>query len=112
MTTNFLDNKTCTFTFLLSWRFPKKKGFWIISLSAPQDPPPQRCKMLFLLSSRCLLKKAPTVSGKKTSPECIFQANAKKHSKSTLWGTPRQVPEIAQEALRGALSGPEPGALL
>ena len=32
--------------------------------------------------------------------------NAKKHSKSTLWGTPRQVPKIAQKALRGALSGP------
>ena len=34
--------------------------------------------------------------------------NAKKHSKSTLWGTPRQVPKIAQKALRGALSGPGP----
>ena len=34
--------------------------------------------------------------------------NAKKHSKSTLWGTPRQVPKIAQNALRGALSGPGP----
>ena len=34
--------------------------------------------------------------------------NAKKHSKSTLWGTPRQVPKIAQKALRGALSGPSP----
>ena len=33
---------------------------------------------------------------------------AKKHSKSTLWGTPRQVPKIAQKALRGALSGPGP----
>ena len=28
--------------------------------------------------------------------------------KSTLWGTPRQVPKIAQKALRGALSGPGP----
>ena len=34
--------------------------------------------------------------------------NAKKHSKSTLWGTPRQVPKIAQKALRGALSDPGP----
>ena len=34
--------------------------------------------------------------------------NDKKHSKSTLWGTPRQVPKIAQKALRGALSGPGP----
>ena len=34
--------------------------------------------------------------------------HAKKHSKSTLWGTPRQVPKIAQKALRGALSGPGP----
>ena len=30
----------------------------------------------------------------------------------TLWGTPRQVPKIAQKALRGALSGPGPRALL
>ena len=37
---------------------------------------------------------------------------AKKHSKSTLWGTPRQAPKVAQKALRGALSGPGPGALL
>ena len=36
-----------------------------------------------------------------------FEAqDCQKHSKSTLWGTPRQVPEIAQKALRGALSGP------
>ena len=34
--------------------------------------------------------------------------NTKKHSKSTLWGTPRQVPKIAQKALRKALSGPGP----
>ena len=34
--------------------------------------------------------------------------NVKKHSKSTLWGTPRQVPKIAQKALRGALPGPGP----
>ena len=34
--------------------------------------------------------------------------NAQKHSKSTLWGTPRQVPKIAQKALRGELSGPGP----
>ena len=31
-----------------------------------------------------------------------------KTPKSTLWGTPRQVPKIAQKALRGALSGPGP----
>ena len=35
-------------------------------------------------------------------------AKNKKHSKSTLWGTPRQVPKIAQKALRGAHSGPGP----
>ena len=48
--------------------------------------------------------------------ECFLSAfwrflglkNAKKHSKSTLWGTPRQVPKIAQKALQGALSGPGP----
>ena len=32
--------------------------------------------------------------------------NAKKHSKSTPWGTPSQVPKNTQRALRGALSGP------
>ena len=37
---------------------------------------------------------------------------AEKRSKSTLWGTPREVPKIAQKALRGGLSGPGPGALL
>ena len=43
-------------------------------------------------------------------PKIVFfgPKNAKKHSKSTLWGTPRQVPKIAQKALRGALSGPGP----
>ena len=34
--------------------------------------------------------------------------NAKKHSKSTLCCTPRQVPKIAQRELQGALSGPGP----
>ena len=33
---------------------------------------------------------------------------AKKHSKSTLWGTPRQLPKIAQKALRGALQARAP----
>ena len=41
--------------------------------------------------------------------ECFLSVFwAKKHSKSTLRGTPRQVPKIAQKALRGALSGPGP----
>ena len=39
--------------------------------------------------------------------ECLSK-NAEKHSKSSLWGTPRQVPKIAHKALRGALSGPDP----
>ena len=34
--------------------------------------------------------------------------NAKKHSKSTLWGTRRQVPKNTQKALRGALQWPGP----
>ena len=33
---------------------------------------------------------------------------AKKNSKSSLWGTPSQVPKNTQKALRGALSGPGP----
>ena len=32
--------------------------------------------------------------------------SAKKHPKSTLWGTPRQLPKITRKALREALSGP------
>ena len=35
-----------------------------------------------------------------------------KHSKNTLWGNPRQLSKSTQKALRGALSGPGPGALL
>ena len=44
--------------------------------------------------------------------ECFLRflglKNVNKHPKSTLWGTPRQVPKSTQEALRGALSGPGP----
>ena len=51
MTTNFLDNKICTFKILLSWRFPRKKKkkqpFWTIFLSAPNAPPPQKCRFYF-----------------------------------------------------------------
>ena len=54
MTTKCLDNKICTFKFLLSWRFPRKTAFWTIFLSAPKRPPPSKSKSLFLLSSRRL----------------------------------------------------------
>ena len=37
--------------------------------------------------------------------------NVEKHSKSTPWGTPRQMPKSTQKALHGALSGPGPWAL-
>ena len=44
--------------------------------------------------------------------ECFLSAFwrflGQKTPKSTLWGTPRQVPKTAQKALRGALSGPGP----
>ena len=42
------------------------------------------------------------------------QKKKKKHSKSTPWGTPSQVPKSTQKALHaiGALSGPGPWALL
>ena len=44
MTTQFLDNKICTFKILLSWRFPRKKkkktAFWTSFLSATAAPPP------------------------------------------------------------------------
>ena len=50
-------------------------------------------------------------------PECpkecfLAEKMPKKHSKNPLWGTPRRVPQIAQKALRGALSGPGTWALL
>ena len=44
MTTNFLNNKMCTFNILLSWRFPRKTAFWTIFLSAPQGRPPPTLK--------------------------------------------------------------------
>ena len=45
MTTQVLDNKSCTFKFLLSWCLPRKKKkqcFWTIFLSAPNPPSPQK----------------------------------------------------------------------
>ena len=50
--------------------------------------------------------------GSECPKECFWAFSspkkAKKHSKSTLWGTPSQVPKNTQKALRGALSGPGP----
>ena len=43
---------------------------------------------------------------------CRAKKKAKKHSKSTLWGTPRQVPKGTQKALFGAHSGSGSWALL
>ena len=54
MTTKFLDNKICTFKILLWWRFPRKTAFWTIFLSAAKASPPQKARILFLLSSRRL----------------------------------------------------------
>ena len=54
MTTKFLDDKICTFKFLLSWRFPQKWRFGTIFPSAPTPPPPSKAQILFLLSSRRL----------------------------------------------------------
>ena len=54
--------------------------------------------------------------GSECPTECFLSAfwrflspkSAKKHSKSTSWGTPSQVPNNTQKALREALSGPGP----
>ena len=54
MTTKFLDNKICTFKFLLSWRFPQKNVLGRFSSMPPTPPPPSKAKILFLLSSRRL----------------------------------------------------------
>ena len=47
MTTNFLDNKICTFKILLSWRFPRKTAFWTIFLSAAKAPPLKKRNFCF-----------------------------------------------------------------
>ena len=47
MTTNFLDNKICTFKVLLSWRFPRKQAFLTTFLSAPKNPPCSERKFYF-----------------------------------------------------------------
>ena len=43
MTTNFLDNKLCTFKILLSWRFTRKKK----SSLPPRPPPPLKKRFFF-----------------------------------------------------------------
>ena len=43
MTTKFLDNKTCSFKILLSWRFPRKQAF----LDDSPLCPPQKRKLYF-----------------------------------------------------------------
>ena len=48
MTTEFLDNKFCTFKILLSWRFLGKTAFLdAFSLCPPCPPPPQKRKFYF-----------------------------------------------------------------
>ena len=44
MTTEFLDYKICTFTILLSWRFPRKTAVLDDLPLCPQCPPPQKRK--------------------------------------------------------------------
>ena len=45
--TNFLDNKSCAFKIVSSWRFPRKTAFWTIFLSAPRPPPLRKRKIYF-----------------------------------------------------------------
>ena len=45
--TKCLNNKSCTFKFLLSWRFPCKQRFWRIFLCASKARPPQMRKFYF-----------------------------------------------------------------
>ena len=54
MTTKFLDNKIFKCKFLLSWRFPRKQAFWGNLSVCPQHHPPQKLRILFLVSSRRL----------------------------------------------------------
>ena len=42
MTTNFLENKICTFKILLSWRFPRKIEFSGYFSSLPPMPSPSK----------------------------------------------------------------------
>ena len=58
MTTNFLDNKICTFKILLLWRFRENKRFWTIFLSAPKAHPPSKSEnVMFIVVSPSLTAK-------------------------------------------------------
>ena len=76
MTTNFLDNKICTFKILLSWRFPREQAFLDNFPLCPQGPP-SKAKILFLLSSCRLMKFLASHdcrhSGRQTCPEAWFE---------------------------------------
>ena len=48
MTTKILDNKICSFKILLSWRFPRKRGYGrFSSLSPPKAPPLKKRKFYY-----------------------------------------------------------------
>ena len=55
MTTEFLDNKICSFKILLSWRFPRKTASWtIFRFAPPLPPPPKTASFIFIVVSPSL----------------------------------------------------------
>ena len=55
MTTDFLDNKICTFKTLLSWHLPRKNSvFGQFSSMPPMPPPPQNGNFIFIVLSPSL----------------------------------------------------------
>ena len=56
MTTNFLDNKICTFKILLSWRFPRETALRDVFPLCPQGPPPSKAQnSIFIVVSPSLI---------------------------------------------------------
>ena len=84
MTTNFLDNKNCTFKFLLSWPFPRKN-----SVSTPTPNPPQKCKFDFY----CRLAVSDLLGS------CLSLGTSSEESSQSkvLRGLPLKPPTIGQE---------------
>ena len=48
MTTNFLDNKICTFKILLSWRFPRKDNSILNDVPLSPKVPPSKSGDFFI----------------------------------------------------------------
>ena len=69
MTTNIFDNKSSTFKFLLSWRFPRKTPFWGDCPLCPRSSHPSKTgNFIFIVVSASLILKG--LSCKKRPGSC------------------------------------------